>query len=115
MNVTRSLLLSICNFLSVVFYISYFTLFLFLQSPSGLCSSTSIDQVVTRREMLCGEFNRYTLFFLHFHKCGGTSVEFALKEYADRCDFGYSRFPKRWRENLQKGKITFLTGHIFFG
>jgi len=85
-------------------------------SPVGLCLSIRrVDESRSPQEVLCGRLKRYTLFFLHFQKCGGTSIEVALKKHANRCKLGYSRFPKNWHRNLPSGKITFLTGHIPYG
>lgn len=67
------------------------------------------------REFECGSLKRYTLFFLHFQKCGGSSVEKSLEKFAKKCKYGYSRFPKHWRKRLSDGELTFLTGHIFYG
>jgi len=63
----------------------------------------------------CGSLKRYTLFFLHFQKCGGKSVEKSLEKFARKCKYGYSRFPHDWKNKLPNGDLTFLTGHIFFG
>lgn len=68
--------------------------------------------------ILCGDLRRkeYTLLFLHFQKCGGTSVEKALKKFAIHCKLGYARLPRdSWRTRLSSGKLTFLTGHIPYG
>jgi len=81
---------------------------------TGTFLTPNVDEAASNK-ILCGKLKRYTLFFLHFQKCGGTSVESSLKVFAEHCNLGYTRFPKGWRSSLTKGKVTFLTGHIFFG
>jgi len=64
----------------------------------------------------CGDWSNFTLLFLHHQKCGGTSVEAALEQFAQRCKLGYARQPAgAWRPALRAGQVNILTGHIGFG
>jgi hypothetical protein len=66
----------------------------------------------------CGDWKQFTLIFIHMQKCGGTSVEVSLRQFAWMCGIGYMRYPgvkKSWAANLKSGKINIVTGHNFYG
>jgi len=66
--------------------------------------------------LLCGNLrNKHTLLFLHFQKCGGTSIERALRVFATKCKLGFVRSPKGYRSELRRGRLNFLVGHIHYG
>jgi hypothetical protein len=51
-------------------------------------------------------------------KCGGTSVEVSLRQFAWMCGIGYMRYPgvkKSWASSLKSGKVNIVTGHNFYG
>jgi hypothetical protein len=114
-TIAKRKVLTLPDLRSFILCIFPLTSFLLLQCSCTLRTPT-VDKSTSKNEILCGQLQkRYTLFFLHFQKCGGTSVESSLKRFADRCNLGYARFPKGWRNEISRGKITFLTGHIFYG
>ena len=71
----------------------------------------------------CAGINRnFTLVFLHFEKCAGTTVEAALIDFARECDLGIMRYPcagcqlkGRELQRFASGEINILMGHNFYG
>jgi hypothetical protein len=66
----------------------------------------------------CGDWKGFTLIFLHMQKCGGTSIEVSLRQFAWMCGIGYMRYPgvrKSWAASLKSGKVNIVTGHSFYG